>query len=230
MNQKLLEDLEAECPSKDKWCFIREILSSVDFGEREDEHVRLVFDYKFLQSVEEGKDIGEERALNEWITKGYAERFLKIYNPGMRHEELKRKLLRNTLENIDGSDIELSDKSPIESLSTIWKTKGLNQEVLEDLMQDCPCNHTQWCFPRELVKHLSVAERGVEQTRLVYTLKFLMSRKAKNDVGIVAAKNEWIEGGYAKLFREIYKPGMKHEDLKYKMFIENAPAVVRLAE
>lgn len=44
--------------------------------------------------------------------------------------------------------------------------------------------------------------------------------KEGRDVGEKVAWDSWINDGYAAKYREIYKDGMKHEELKYKMFIE----------
>jgi hypothetical protein len=96
----------------------------------------------------------------------------------------------------------------------------MKNETLQDLISDCPCDHNKWCFLREIIKHTGLGDDAAEQIRLVYTHKFLMSLQAGRDVGEQAAWESWIADGFAKRYREIYKDGMKHEELKYKMFIE----------
>jgi len=241
MQRKIIDDLAKDCLCIKEWCFFREILKHVGVGEREAEHMRLVFDYKFIQSVDEGKDIGEERAFNEWISKGYGARFAAIYVEGMTHEELKYKVIidKNSLtENHNNGkkndDEDEPERDPIKDLEETWKNNNLHKQILEDLAQDCPCKKRSWCFLREFVSHTGLGDREAEQIRLIYTLKFLMSKKEKRDVGAdeegeKRVLSEWFTGGYAPLFRKIYKDGMTHEDLKYEIFVKNAPAVVRIA-
>ena len=95
----------------------------------------------------------------------------------------------------------------------------MNGETFLDIIKDCPCDPSKWCFLKEVIRHTGLSDFIVEQIRLVYTLKFLMSKQAGKDVGEEAAWDSWINDGYAKRFREIYKPGMKHEELKYKIFV-----------
>jgi len=96
----------------------------------------------------------------------------------------------------------------------------MKDQTLQDLLQDCPCDHAQWCFLREIVRHTGISDMAAEQMRLVYTHKFIMSMKAGHDVGEQVACNSWISSGLAVKFREIYKEGMHHEELKYQMFME----------
>jgi hypothetical protein len=96
----------------------------------------------------------------------------------------------------------------------------MNKDTLEDLMRDCPCDSQKWCFLREVVKHSGISDRTAEQIRLVYTHKFLLSLQSGQDVGEKVAWGSWVEKGYAARFAEIYQEGMKHEELKYKMFLE----------
>jgi len=95
----------------------------------------------------------------------------------------------------------------------------MNKDVLEDIIRDSPCDKNRWCFLKEVIKHSGISDFSAEQIRLVYTHKFLLSMQAGYDVGEKAAWDSWI-ANYAARFREIYIDGMKHEELKYKMFIE----------
>ena len=96
----------------------------------------------------------------------------------------------------------------------------MNQQILEDLAKDCPCDPNKWCFLREVIKHIGISDRSAEQIRLVYTHKFLLSMKVGHDVGEQVAWDSWINDGYASRFADVYLEGMKHEELKYKMFLE----------
>ena len=95
MHEEILEDLLKDSPCAKNglcgsWCFIRELmLSRVD--DRTGEQLRLVYDYKYEQSEKEGKDIGKERAMQEFIMQ-YAIKFAEVYEEGMMHDELYEKV------------------------------------------------------------------------------------------------------------------------------------------
>lgn len=96
----------------------------------------------------------------------------------------------------------------------------MNNKTLQDVMKDCPCKLVGWCFLRELVKHIGLKDDAAEQIRLIFTLKFIMSTKAKRDVGEEAAWASWVNNGYAERFRAVYKDGMSRDELEYKIFVE----------
>ncbi len=88
MHKEILEDLAKDCPcANDDWCFIKELIAHTGLSDRQAEQVRLVYDYKFMQSKKEGKDIGRERAFKEFVDK-YATRFAEVYKEGMKRSEL----------------------------------------------------------------------------------------------------------------------------------------------
>jgi len=88
MHKKALEDLSSDCPcDKEEWCFLRELVAHMSLTERNAEQLRLVYDYKFMKSKEEGIDIGNERALREFID-SYSAKFAEVYQDGMGHDEL----------------------------------------------------------------------------------------------------------------------------------------------
>ena len=100
----------------------------------------------------------------------------------------------------------------------------MNDQTLEDIMRDCPCDKSRWCFLREVVQHSGISNFTAHQIRLVYTHKFLLSLPLGHDVGEQVAWESWI-ANYAAKYREVYKEGATHEELKYKMFIEQVPVV-----
>lgn len=55
------------------------------------EQIKLVYDYKYMESKKEGKDIGKERAFSEFIEK-YGEKFARAYKDGMKNGELFEKV------------------------------------------------------------------------------------------------------------------------------------------
>ena len=94
MHKEILEDLVKDCPCESsRWCFLKDLLLTSGFSDRQAEQVRLIYDYRYMQSKEEGKDIGRERALKEFIEK-YAKKFADVYQDGMKHKELSRKVFQ----------------------------------------------------------------------------------------------------------------------------------------
>lgn len=94
MHEEILEDLVNDCPCnasdscKDhNWCFLKELVLSSGFSDRQALQVRLVYDYKFMTSRAKGYDIGREIAFKEFIAQ-YASRFAEVYQEGMKRKEL----------------------------------------------------------------------------------------------------------------------------------------------
>lgn len=92
MHREILEDLSKDCPCMrngcgTQWCFFRELIESIGLSDRQIEQIRLIYDYKYITSKKEGKDIGKERAVKEFVEK-YASRFDEVYQEGMKNEEL----------------------------------------------------------------------------------------------------------------------------------------------
>ncbi len=103
----------------------------------------------------------------------------------------------------------------------------MHKEILEDIMKDSPCvkngfcdeKEEHWCFLKELVKHWGLSDYQAEQIRLFYDYKYIESKEKKGDIGEERAFNEFIEK-YGKKFHDVYKEGMKHDELFYKVFCE----------
>ena len=91
INQKTIEQMIAECPNKNQWCFLRELMHHIGLSDRQCIQIRLVYDYKLIQSSKEKQDIGEKRAIEEFIEK-HAERYYNIYTEGITYEECRYKL------------------------------------------------------------------------------------------------------------------------------------------
>ena len=96
----------------------------------------------------------------------------------------------------------------------------MNGKTFQDITRDCPCDPSKWCFLREFVKHIGLKDDAAEQIRLIFTLKLIMSTKARRDVGEEAAWDSWVKDGYAARFREVYREGMNREELEHKIFVE----------
>lgn len=102
MHRQIIEDLSKDCPCEDrsKWCFLRELIPYITIDDRMAEQLRLMYDYKFMQSQKEGIDIGKERAFKEFVDL-YAKRFAEIYQEGMKHDELFEKIFGFKLTHTD---------------------------------------------------------------------------------------------------------------------------------
>jgi len=91
ISKEILEDLTRDCPcnksEESNWCFLKEIIGSFGLGDRNAEQIRLVYDYKFMESQKEDNDIGKERAFTEFISL-YGKRFDEVYKEGMKNGEL----------------------------------------------------------------------------------------------------------------------------------------------
>ncbi|OGJ12833.1 hypothetical protein A3K82_00770 [Candidatus Pacearchaeota archaeon RBG_19FT_COMBO_34_9] len=96
----------------------------------------------------------------------------------------------------------------------------MHNEILEDLLKDSPCTKNglcnQGCFAREIMLS-RIDDRTGEQLRLMYAYKYEQSDKEGKDIGKERAFLEFTKL-YASKFGEIYKEGMKYEDLYEKVF------------
>jgi hypothetical protein len=100
LHKEILEDLLKDSPcvrngwcdeEEGHWCFIRRLIQSTGLSDRQAEQLRLVYDYKLMQSKKEGKNIGDKRAQEEFIDI-YGSKFAIVYQEGMKHEELFERL------------------------------------------------------------------------------------------------------------------------------------------
>lgn len=89
MNNKTIDDLIKDSPCKGEgWCFLKELVKHIGMDNKMAEQSRLIYDYKFMKSTKEGKDIGLKRATEEFISK-YAVKYSRVWKDDMTHEELK---------------------------------------------------------------------------------------------------------------------------------------------
>jgi len=100
MHKEILDDIISDSPCRkngfcdDKeghWCILREIILNFQSDEMA-EQLKLMYDYKYMQSELEGEDIGTQRAFHEFVEKGYAEKFHIVYRDGMKNRELFEKV------------------------------------------------------------------------------------------------------------------------------------------
>ncbi len=98
----------------------------------------------------------------------------------------------------------------------------LSKEILEDLLKDCLCDQDKWCFFRDIFASGDVSDRNAEQVRLVYDYKLMQSRAEGQDIGRKRAFREFTEK-YSAIFAEVYKDGMKRNELFPLVFGINLP-------
>jgi hypothetical protein len=91
MHKKILKDILKECPDKEGWCFLKEYCENL-LDDRTAEQLRLISDYKWLESQREKKDVGYRDAMTRFVDNGFADKFAEIYKEGMTHDELNKKL------------------------------------------------------------------------------------------------------------------------------------------
>lgn len=93
MHKEILEDISRDCPcsklncNENKWCFFRELVESTGLSDRQIEQARLIYDYKYMQSEKEGRDIGKQRAIQEFIDL-YGKKFAEVYKENMKNGDL----------------------------------------------------------------------------------------------------------------------------------------------
>jgi hypothetical protein len=96
IHQKILEDLMEDSPcvklgicdeKEGHWCMLRELVRIMGMEDRNAEQLKLMYDYKYMVSKREGKDIGRERAFNEFISQ-YGAKFAEVYHDDMTNGEL----------------------------------------------------------------------------------------------------------------------------------------------
>ena len=92
MHKKILQDILEECPNKDCWCFLKEYFGNLSLDNRTVEQLRLISDYKYLESQKEKKEIDYREAMKRFIENKYADKFSEIYKEGMTHNELKKRM------------------------------------------------------------------------------------------------------------------------------------------
>ena len=96
IHQNVLEDImkdspcfkEGICDDKEgHWCMLRDLVRVMGMEDRNAEQLRLMYDYKYMTSKKEGKDIGRERAFYEF-TAQYGKKFSEVYQDGTTNGDL----------------------------------------------------------------------------------------------------------------------------------------------
>ncbi len=89
LNSKTIEDI-CECKS---YCILKEIIMRVGLSEKVLKEFKCIEKLKYIKSEELGRDIGWKNTFYIWENEGYAEKFDKIYNNEMNHNEIWKQML-----------------------------------------------------------------------------------------------------------------------------------------
>ena len=84
-HREIIEDISEGCGD---YCILKEILLRIGLEDRTLEQIKCIEMFKYEGSSIEGRDIGWDNASKLWEEEGYAEKFSKFYENGMRHNEL----------------------------------------------------------------------------------------------------------------------------------------------
>jgi len=245
MNQKVLDTLAEECPCRGDWCFLRDALQHRKNDDSTLTQMRMMIDFRYLYGKWNKKSPTDREALDDYVKRGYVQKFFKIWKEDMTHEEIFYKMFgedstdKSQPEEAPTNISEDSKRDPTAVVNAIWQPNIMDQKLLEDLMSECPCNGRIWCFFKEAVQHTGLSDRSIAQMRMMIDFENLYRKLNNPSCTRGEAYMEWINRGYAKKFEEVWpkdptKKGnsdeLIHEKLAYKMFIEKTPAIVRLAE
>lgn len=95
-------------------------------------------------------------------------------------------------------------------------------EIIQDIRKNCPCENFGYCPLEGIVK--SHSARFLEQYKCIEAFKYNESKKLGRDIGKTEACLKWIEEGYALAFADVYKDGMKHEEIYQKILEKVKPS------
>jgi len=91
-------------------------------------------------------------------------------------------------------------------------------KVITEMREDCECANIQYCPLTELLLHMQSSDRLFLQHKLVEKYKMIESKQLKKDIGWKQAYQNWVDGGNAKLFGDIYVEGITLAELYKKLF------------
>ena len=83
-NRELIEDLCSDCCRPGHYCTLKEITARAPHDARTMLMIKCIEKYKYVRSQQAGHDIGWNEAFLTWIQEGLAERFSRLYHPGVR--------------------------------------------------------------------------------------------------------------------------------------------------
>jgi len=92
-----------------------------------------------------------------------------------------------------------------------------HQKVIEDICDEC----SRYCILKEILVKVGMGDRELIQLKCIEKFKYERGIEEQRDIKWDGAFKQWTEKGYAEIFDELYKDGMKVSEV-YKMVIERA--------
>jgi len=84
-----------------------------------------------------------------------------------------------------------------------------HREVIEDI---CECRE-RYCTLKEILMQTGLGSSQLEQIKCIEKFKYDESAKENMDIGWDLAARRWVDDGYAQIFDEVYKEGMKCNEI-----------------
>jgi hypothetical protein len=91
--KQLIDEIVDNCPNKNGYCTIKEILLHVGQEPRTLIQIKLIEKFKFEKSRELSKDIGWDGAFKDWIELKYAQKFSKLYDEEKSVSQLYKEIM-----------------------------------------------------------------------------------------------------------------------------------------
>lgn len=86
--RKLIEEFAEECPRKNAYCSLKELLMQMHKDPRLLIQIKCVEKFKYEESQKKGKDIGWTDAFMLWVKNGMAKRFASVYDEDKHIDEI----------------------------------------------------------------------------------------------------------------------------------------------
>lgn len=77
--KNLIEEFSDNCPCRESYCSLRELMLHLAKDPRVIVQIKCVEKFKYERSKTLGRDIGWVGAFEEWVDKGFAEKFAEVY-------------------------------------------------------------------------------------------------------------------------------------------------------
>ena len=87
--------MESICSEEcsDGHCFLKDYVLQSGVDDRIIEQIACIHKFKYERSKIQGRDIGWENAVSDWVELGYAERFARVYDPLKSHKMIYREVM-----------------------------------------------------------------------------------------------------------------------------------------
>lgn len=85
--------------------------------------------------------------------------------------------------------------------------------TIEDVIKDCCPHPHEYCFLKEIVKLCGINDRVLEQIECIEKFRYERNQQNMGDMDLDEARILWEKEGFAKRFAEVYKEGIKNNEL-----------------